>query len=71
MVVGDVQQFVKRRAAQVRIHHQNALAVLGENGGQIEQGGGFAFARAGAQDGQMVFQFSSLRENRRLVRRTR
>ena len=41
---------MQRRPAQVRIHNHHALAGLGENRGQIEDGGGFAFARAGADD---------------------
>jgi hypothetical protein len=60
--VGDVQDFVQRGTAQVRIDHQDALAVLGEDGGQIEQGGGFAFARAAAQDGNGVPAFVLARE---------
>ena len=56
------------RAAQVRIHDQDALAVLGEDGGEVEKGGGFAFAGAAAQDGEGG-PISFLRENRRLVRK--
>ena len=40
--------------AQVGIHNQHALAVLGEDRGEIEDGGGFAFAGAGADDGDGV-----------------
>ena len=40
--------------AQVGVHHQHALAALGEDRGQVEHGGGFAFARARADDGHGV-----------------
>ena len=53
-VVGHPEHFVQRRPAQVRVHDHDALAVLGEHGGEVEDGGGFAFAGAGADDGDGV-----------------
>ena len=53
-VVADVKYFVEGRAAQVRIHDHHALAGLGEDGGEIQGGGGFAFAHAGADDDDAV-----------------
>ena len=53
-VVGHVQHLVQRRAAQVGVHHQDALPALGEDRGEVEDGGGFAFAGAGADDGDGV-----------------
>src|SRR6202034_4794134 len=56
-VVPDTQEFVERGAAQVGVHHQDALSALGEHRGQIQRGGGFAFARAGADDDDGVELF--------------
>ena len=49
-----MQHFVERGPAEVGIHHDHALAALGEHGGEVAHGGGFAFARAGADDGDGV-----------------
>ena len=54
MLLVTLQHLVQRRAAQVGVHDQHALAALGKDRGQIEDGGGLAFAGAGADDGDGV-----------------
>ena len=52
--VRDLEQLVQGGPAQVRIHHEDALAALGKNRSQVENRGGFAFAGAGADNGDGV-----------------
>ena len=66
----NVQLFVKCWPAQIGIHDQDALAGLSKHRGQIQHRDGFALP-APALTTTMVLSFSSLRENRMLVRNTR
>ncbi len=52
--IADAQNFMKRRATQIRIYNQDTISGLGKNRSQIERCGGFPFASAGTDDNNAV-----------------
>ena len=52
--IGDAEQFVQTGPAEVRVHQQDALAVLRKHDGEVENGSRFSFARAAADHRERV-----------------
>ena len=61
-VVRDAQHLMEGGPAKVRVHNQHALAALGKDRGEVEDGGGFAFARTSADNGDGI-EFVVLAQN--------
>src|SRR5688572_27067946 len=52
--VGNVEQLVQAGTTQVGVNEEHLGAVLGEDGREVENGGGLAFAGATADDRDRV-----------------
>ena len=53
-MIADVEEGVQAGPAQIRIDEQHIVAPLSADEGEIGEGGGFAFTRAAADDGDAV-----------------